>query len=246
MNRTKIDWAQYTWNPVTGCLHGCPYCYARNIARRFKDAFPNGFEPTLHESRMSEPAKVKKPSHIFTCSMSDLFGKWIPDDWQQQVFRSMIEASHHTYTTLTKDPKTAVKWIKENNYCASALSYLGTSITGRLDKDELRRIEWLCRLLDINPLARPKAILSLEPYTSLMSPVQLDRNADYMFLHWLIIGGQTGRNPFHTPAEWVTPLVEWAHSYNIPVFVKSNAYYEGAPREFPAGMPHDELPEVSR
>lgn len=39
MNKTKIDWADSTWNPVTGCLHGCEYCYARGIARRFE-----GFE----------------------------------------------------------------------------------------------------------------------------------------------------------------------------------------------------------
>ena len=33
--KTKIEWADATWNPVTGCLHGCPYCYARSIAQRF-------------------------------------------------------------------------------------------------------------------------------------------------------------------------------------------------------------------
>lgn len=27
-----IEWAQWSWNPVTGCLHDCPYCYARDIA----------------------------------------------------------------------------------------------------------------------------------------------------------------------------------------------------------------------
>jgi len=32
---TKIDWCDASWNPVTGCLHGCEYCYARNIAKRF-------------------------------------------------------------------------------------------------------------------------------------------------------------------------------------------------------------------
>lgn len=32
---TKIDWADASWNPVTGCLHGCEYCYARRIAERF-------------------------------------------------------------------------------------------------------------------------------------------------------------------------------------------------------------------
>ena len=35
MNRTRIDWADMTWNPVVGCLHGCEYCYARDIAQRF-------------------------------------------------------------------------------------------------------------------------------------------------------------------------------------------------------------------
>lgn len=35
MNKTKIDWATMSWNPVTGCRHGCPYCYAARTANRF-------------------------------------------------------------------------------------------------------------------------------------------------------------------------------------------------------------------
>ena len=35
MRKTKIDWCDSTWNPVTGCLYGCEYCYARRIAERF-------------------------------------------------------------------------------------------------------------------------------------------------------------------------------------------------------------------
>ena len=31
MDKTKIDWADASWNPVTGCMHGCEYCYARMI-----------------------------------------------------------------------------------------------------------------------------------------------------------------------------------------------------------------------
>jgi protein gp37 len=38
MNKTKIEWCSMTWNPVSGCYHNCPYCYARRIATRFGGA----------------------------------------------------------------------------------------------------------------------------------------------------------------------------------------------------------------
>lgn len=44
--KTKIDWCNSTWNPVTGCLHGCAYCYARRIAERF-GGYPS--DEKLHE-----------------------------------------------------------------------------------------------------------------------------------------------------------------------------------------------------
>ena len=35
MNRSKIEWCDHTWNPITGCRHDCQYCYARRMASRF-------------------------------------------------------------------------------------------------------------------------------------------------------------------------------------------------------------------
>lgn len=35
MNRSKIEWCDHTWNPITGCRHGCPYCYADRMSARF-------------------------------------------------------------------------------------------------------------------------------------------------------------------------------------------------------------------
>lgn len=39
MNKTSIEWVKnpdgtqgYTWNPITGCLNNCAYCYARKLA----------------------------------------------------------------------------------------------------------------------------------------------------------------------------------------------------------------------
>ena len=57
---------------------------------------------------------------------------------------------------------------------------------------------------------------------------------------WLIIGGQTGSKACQPPREWIEPLVEWARGRGIPVFVKHNAGYEGAPQEYPEGVPHDD------
>jgi protein gp37 len=36
LHKSKIEWCTHTWNPVTGCLHGCPYCYARRQIARFE------------------------------------------------------------------------------------------------------------------------------------------------------------------------------------------------------------------
>lgn len=38
MKKTKIEWCDSTWNPVTGCFHNCKYCYASKIATRFGGA----------------------------------------------------------------------------------------------------------------------------------------------------------------------------------------------------------------
>ena len=35
MQKSKIEWCDMTWNPITGCRHGCEYCYARRMTARF-------------------------------------------------------------------------------------------------------------------------------------------------------------------------------------------------------------------
>lgn len=96
-----ISWAAWSWNPVTGCLHGCDYCYAREIAtsERAKAAYPAGFTPLFHHERLDAPANTTIPAahrddpayrRVFVCSMADLYGRWVPDEWIEQVHSSML------------------------------------------------------------------------------------------------------------------------------------------------------------
>ncbi|MDR2594574.1 MAG: phage Gp37/Gp68 family protein [Fibromonadaceae bacterium] len=125
MNPTKIEWCDMTFNPVTGCLHNCEYCYARKIANRFKTEsgeffvksgidewqkwrkgdgiYTRYFNPQFHKDRLDEPQHHKKPRNIFVCSMADLFGDWVPDEIIKKVFEACENAPQHRYLFLTKN-----------------------------------------------------------------------------------------------------------------------------------------------
>ncbi len=84
-----IEWCDWTWNPVTGCEHGCPYCYAAAMARRFKQSF----EPEFHPSRLREITRPSLTGKVFVCSNADLFGEWVPRKWIEDVLEGEKTAS---------------------------------------------------------------------------------------------------------------------------------------------------------
>ena len=59
MNKTKIEWCDSTWNPVTGCKHDCPYCYARRISARYGGWTTGGKKITANFGKA--PAELKDP-----------------------------------------------------------------------------------------------------------------------------------------------------------------------------------------
>lgn len=154
MEKTKIDWCDSSWNPVTGCLHSCKYCYARSIANRFSgggekwtddalielndriyfdesekaEAYPYGFKPTLHRYRLNEYEK-KGGRNIFVCSMADLFGHWVPDSWIEEVFSACAKAPQHNYLFLTKNPERFVDLQNNGKLIVADNMWYGASAT---------------------------------------------------------------------------------------------------------------------
>lgn len=213
MNKTKIDWADSTWNPVTGCFHDCEYCYARRMANRFGKKLPdrsgyseNGlhcldsridgnpypylFEPTLHAYRLDDPVNWTKPRTIFVCSMADLFGKWVPDEWIEQVFEVCAKAPQHRYLFLTKNPKRYVDLANAGKLPQRDNMWYGTTVT-----DPDTPFFWADNFYEYN------TFLSIEP---LLACFPADDHFPIDHVKWIIIGAESGNR-----AGKVTPKKEW-------------------------------------
>jgi protein gp37 len=98
----SIGWADYTWNPITGCSPaspGCENCYAERISKRFGWHWGS---PVFHPERLEEPLKLKKPSRIFVCSMGDFFHAKTKVDWIGKVLEIIRHAEQHAFFILTK------------------------------------------------------------------------------------------------------------------------------------------------
>ena len=245
INKTKIEWTDYTWNPVIGCWgpggtaekpNRCSYCYAEKIARRFappkdygggwREKDPSPFAPTFHPERLSEPAKVKKPSKIFVCSMADLFGDWVPTLWIAAVLEQVYRNPHHTFQFLTKNPKRLEDFNPWPKNC-----WVGTTVTNQAAADE--RLPWLLRV------DAPVTFVSHEP---LMGATDIRKAfiavsgggfASWGKLKWGIIGGMTGPGAVKPDPEWVMSLADQYQKAGVPIFLKDNLGFSEQPQEWP-------------
>jgi protein gp37 len=191
-SRTKIDWCDCVWNPVWGCRHSCPYCYARSYARRFgvQKAYQEkkhiespgwtlelltslagrlqAFESTFLWSNFNK-AFPRKASRIFVNSMSD-FLFWKPD-WKHMTLSKIRRHPEHTFLFLTKNPKTYENLSFQEN------CWLGVTVTRQAEMDSLEAY-----LFDCSWEKRANLFLSIEP---ILEPVKLTITLD-----WLIAAGR--------------------------------------------------------
>jgi len=153
----NISWAHWSWNPVTGCEHGCPYCYARELAeslqRKNTPGYEKGFEPAFHEYRLGSPSKTKFPAdsdddrdkRVFVCSMADLFGRWVPQEWIDRVFEACHAAPHWEYLFLTKFPNRYPKLtFPPNSWAGTSVDSQKRVVTAMKSMEKVKaKIRWL-------------------------------------------------------------------------------------------------------
>ena len=118
--KTKIEWTEATWNPISGCTKisdGCKNCYAEKMANRLKamgtKGYENGFAVTLHREKLNEPLKRKKPTMYFVCSMGDLFHEDVPFEFIDKIIEKVEYSPHHTFQLLTKRPEIMKQYFED-------------------------------------------------------------------------------------------------------------------------------------
>ena len=268
MNKTKIEWCNSTWNPVTGCLHDCEYCYARKIAHRFgrpdtdgtldprsggklheiiepvtdketgkRIPYPYEFSPTLHKYRLDEPQKLSEPRTIFVGSMTDLFGKWVPDDWIEAVFKACEKAPQHRYLFLTKNPQRYIELERRFMLPHSNNMWYGTTATN--NEQFSKAVNSFGKLS-----SKTKTFLSVEPILENINAVGVCTPkkgfcALAFIFGWVIIGAETGnsKNKVIPEKAWIDSICNAADEAEIPVFMKDSLIpivgEENMRRQFP-------------
>ncbi len=138
MGKSKIEWTDYRWNPVTGCdkvSEGCRNCYAGRLAEtrlkhlpQYRDGFYGNVQ--MHPHKLDEPLRWKKPRMVFVNSMSDLFHENIPFHFIDRVMTTIKAAEQHTFQILTKRPERAVDYFNHADELYSHLDnvWLGVSV----------------------------------------------------------------------------------------------------------------------
>ncbi len=181
MQRTKISYLDYTYNPTHGCTAiaaGCKNCWARGMSTRLAGMGAKGydsadpFKVVCDESKLHEPLKLRKPARIGTVFMGDLFHEEVSDRFILWVWSTMAQCPQHTFLCLTKRPARAAELLAQWDDGTAFIEgwplpnvHLGTSCSTQADLDanvpELLRCPAAVRWLSYEPALEK---LDLKPW----------------------------------------------------------------------------------
>lgn len=212
MNKTKIQWTEITWNPITGCTKisdGCLNCYAARMAKRLKamgnPRYINEFEVTVHKDLLEAPLDIKQPKMIFVNSMSDLFHKDVPDDIIIKVFETMNKAYWHTFQVLTKRPERVLEMDQAGLLKWSPNIWMGTTVENDKYVDRIDKLR--------GTKANIK-FLSCEPLLGSLKDISLKE------IDWVIVGGESGPKSREMKKGWVLELKDLCEKDGVAFFFK--------------------------
>ncbi|MCD4830583.1 MAG: phage Gp37/Gp68 family protein [Anaerohalosphaeraceae bacterium] len=208
--KSKIEWTESTWNPVTGCTkisEGCLHCYAERMAKRLKAMgqknYRNGFSTTCHRQALNMPLKWKKPQMIFVNSMSDLFHKHVPREFILEIFDTMNKASQHQFQILTKRTERLAKLAKSLPWAENI--WMGVTVESSKYKDRIDYLRYTPAHIKF---------LSLEPLLDDLGELNLSE------IDWVIVGGESGPGSRPVEIDWIRNIKKQCENQGVPFFFK--------------------------
>jgi protein gp37 len=168
-----------------------------------QEKYENGFELTLHEDVLNEPLTWQKPHTIFVCSMSDLFHEKVNFFFIDKVLEIIKATPQHRYQLLTKRDKRMAKYFENRKVPENV--WLGVTVEAKSTKeriDSLRNIAATIRFLSCEPLLEDLGIINLSD------------------IHWVIVGGESGKKARPMKEDWVLSIEKQAVSSGSAFFFK--------------------------
>jgi len=205
VNKSRIEWTDYTINPVKGlCPMACDYCYARAMYKRFKWDGTIRFDWSV----ANDIAKIKEPSRIFWGSTIELFGSWIDPAWMRLILDYIKEyCPQHTHIFLTKQPQNLIQYspFPDNVWIGFSANNPDMFING---------------LKYMTQIKSTVKFVSLEPLLDWNSFIGYNA---WELLNWVIIGAKSPYSIKTFPKwEWIENIINDCDKNNTPVFLKNN------------------------
>lgn len=251
MNKTKIEWCDATWNPVTGCYHGCPYCYAARMTIRFSGHWNDNTLRTVggdgnlhvldepmhrHTSGKNRDVGVRSVVAPFPFGFDPTFHRYRleePQTWKKpqtifvcsmaDLFGEWVPDAwiEEVFAACKKAPQHRYLFLTKNPYRYIALA----------NEDKLPRAREFPNFWYGSTVTREGAKFFGEAvrYNTFLSiePLMEPLNAglgSFGGVRWIIAGAMTGRGKegYQPKREWVENIVEAASITQAAVFMKDS------------------------
>ncbi len=211
----KIDWTDYSWNPIAGCLHDCGYCYMKRMKRYNPEIMVPVYRPEF-VAKERKRFEVIEPSQSFVGSSGDMWGKWVLSEHIEIILQVVRDFPQHTFQFLTKNPE---RYSEFDLPLGNA--WYGTTVDGTA-----RTEQNLFYLNIAAPFADTKRFVSYEPLLHMVEP-------DLYGIRWVIIGGDTNNGAAKVPQEWAERIMCNAMQRDIAVWLKDGLKYPDRIKEWP-------------